>query len=422
VRYEAGRALFQEGDPSEELYVLVSGTVDVIKGNQVIRQISEPGALFGEMSHLLDRRRTATIKARTPVEALRIPREAVEELSYKFSALHTEQAHTLAQRLHDTSQILQGLRLLCDQLPQAVVLTDREARILIWNRAAEALFGCSWTQDGTSRLDGVFQDPGAYHELLEEARKGCAVCDRTFGLTLPQGKKRTISLTASVLFDAHHNFQGILFQAKDLTTLEKAQRNYRRLRRWILPLLLVIGLLGGAVIWGFPYFSRGYMVQSERVRTLQAALSKDCLLVRSLVQEGLHRNDPLMTKAALQHFLQVEDPQGTPFEGVVVLDREKEVVAAISLKGESELEALRGTSYVGIPFEGDRRSPHRVLTLYRPKKGYPLGARSVEVAFEVRDKSHDLLGWILFVMDMKSLDRDYGMKEQGLRALQFTGL
>jgi hypothetical protein len=49
-----GDWLIREGLPGGRFYVLVSGEVMVLKGETEITRVSEPGAVFGEMSALLD--------------------------------------------------------------------------------------------------------------------------------------------------------------------------------------------------------------------------------------------------------------------------------------------------------------------------------------------------------------------------------
>lgn len=67
VDFHQGQTLFQEGENSQNLYILVEGKLDVLKGQQVINSIVEPGAVFGEMSFLLGSRRTATVRDRKSV-------------------------------------------------------------------------------------------------------------------------------------------------------------------------------------------------------------------------------------------------------------------------------------------------------------------------------------------------------------------
>lgn len=62
-RFEPGDILITEGTTADGLFFLVSGTVSVTKDGVEIHKISAPGAIFGEMSYLLDCPTTATVTA-----------------------------------------------------------------------------------------------------------------------------------------------------------------------------------------------------------------------------------------------------------------------------------------------------------------------------------------------------------------------
>ena len=63
----AGTILLPEGSRSGHLYVLKSGSVEILRGETQVALIDEPGAVFGEMSVLLNRPHTATVRALTPI-------------------------------------------------------------------------------------------------------------------------------------------------------------------------------------------------------------------------------------------------------------------------------------------------------------------------------------------------------------------
>ena len=84
VSYETGETLFFEGDDSQDIYVLVSGRIDILKGTKKIAEITREGVVFGEMSFLPGEKRTATVKAMTDVKAIRIPKENVEPFLMEF--------------------------------------------------------------------------------------------------------------------------------------------------------------------------------------------------------------------------------------------------------------------------------------------------------------------------------------------------
>ncbi len=58
-----GALVIREGQTTGHLYVLIEGRLEVIKGDTVVAIITEPGAVLGEMSVLLDQPHTATVRA-----------------------------------------------------------------------------------------------------------------------------------------------------------------------------------------------------------------------------------------------------------------------------------------------------------------------------------------------------------------------
>ena len=65
-RFEAGKEILVEGKKTGVLYVLVEGSVEILKGEFQISTVAEPGAVFGEISLLLDCPHMATVKTLAP--------------------------------------------------------------------------------------------------------------------------------------------------------------------------------------------------------------------------------------------------------------------------------------------------------------------------------------------------------------------
>jgi CRP-like cAMP-binding protein len=59
----AGTFVIHEGGKTGHLFVLIEGRLEVIKGDSVVAVLTEPGAVLGEMSVLLDQPHTATVRA-----------------------------------------------------------------------------------------------------------------------------------------------------------------------------------------------------------------------------------------------------------------------------------------------------------------------------------------------------------------------
>ena len=57
--------MLAEGNKSGALCVLVKGEVEILKGDMQVNVVSDPGAIFGEMSILLDIPHMASVRALT---------------------------------------------------------------------------------------------------------------------------------------------------------------------------------------------------------------------------------------------------------------------------------------------------------------------------------------------------------------------
>lgn len=76
--YDQGEALVHQGEEGRELFLLLDGIVDVEVDGEEVAEIG-PGALLGELALLEGGKRTATLWATTPVRAVVVPPEAVDQ-------------------------------------------------------------------------------------------------------------------------------------------------------------------------------------------------------------------------------------------------------------------------------------------------------------------------------------------------------
>ncbi len=67
--FAAGDTLVEENSETGALYFLASGRVEVLKDGVQIAEVRETGAVFGEMSVLLNTPHTATVRALDATEA-----------------------------------------------------------------------------------------------------------------------------------------------------------------------------------------------------------------------------------------------------------------------------------------------------------------------------------------------------------------
>jgi CRP/FNR family transcriptional regulator, cyclic AMP receptor protein len=103
----AGTVVISEGSKTGHLFVLVEGQFEVLRGDTVVAVLSEPGALTGEMSLLLDRPHTATVRTSAPSTFYEI--EAAASFLNNEPAVAVLIARLLAQRLNVATTYLADL-------------------------------------------------------------------------------------------------------------------------------------------------------------------------------------------------------------------------------------------------------------------------------------------------------------------------
>ena len=104
VRFSAGETIFRQGDIASELYFIVEGSVQVIRGletdTKLIAELGE-GDTFGEIALISDQPRTGTVRAITDIEVCTIHKIEFEHLIKQSPALRDASSKMVKERLHD---------------------------------------------------------------------------------------------------------------------------------------------------------------------------------------------------------------------------------------------------------------------------------------------------------------------------------
>ena len=106
--YPAGAELIRQGGMSGSLMVLKEGELEVVRDGKFVSATRQPGAIFGEMSVLLDRPHSASVRAVTDVQIFVIA-DALAVLQAHPSWL-MQIARLLAQRVNATTAQLVASR------------------------------------------------------------------------------------------------------------------------------------------------------------------------------------------------------------------------------------------------------------------------------------------------------------------------
>jgi PAS domain S-box-containing protein len=418
VAYQPGDLLCVEGDESQDLFILVKGRLEIMKGKQPIAEISQRGASFGEISFILGTRRTASVKAQNAVEALRIPKDDINRVLRQFPSLAMHMLKFMAQRLDEQTQSLFAFKEFCDQLPDAVLATESDGNIISWNRAAEKLYGRSWHEMQHQTLTKIFDDSDQINEVIDHMRAGRSVTERVLKIQHPEKGVRFIAVSTSMLFDNLRNFAGLLLLSRDVTEAQNLKRKYRRIRLWLIPLVAVIcvGTVVGVI--AYPRFSDTSRIVGIKQQALRDKIANDVLLLKSLLNAPFAAADRGAIDRQMEEFYRMQQKKKAPYIGIVLLDTSKKIFASYPMNRKEKSRYVAGSSYAGIPFQEARDSDHKILTLYRADSQHPMGKKGIEVAFDMKRDGRSI-GWLVFQMDIDRLKKEFNADEATLALFRF---
>jgi CRP/FNR family cyclic AMP-dependent transcriptional regulator len=131
--FRAGDVLFREGDRGEEMYVIQSGIVQILK---LVGSIQRPlatlgrGEFVGEMAILNDKPRTATAMVLEEAKCLVIDAATLEQMISNNSEIALRLVKKLARRLDSA-----------DEMIQLLLNPDPKARVLLGLKRHAEAFG-----------------------------------------------------------------------------------------------------------------------------------------------------------------------------------------------------------------------------------------------------------------------------------------
>jgi CRP-like cAMP-binding protein len=104
-KFKTGEIITQEGDLTFDWYVLITGRVGVFRGEKKLNEFSERGMIFGELSGILARPRTATMKALEDSEVM-VVESSIDEVIRNHPEIANKILLNLAERLAKTTDEL----------------------------------------------------------------------------------------------------------------------------------------------------------------------------------------------------------------------------------------------------------------------------------------------------------------------------
>ena len=102
VHFAEGEAIFEHGDPGDAMYVVIAGRAQVDVGGRY--HDLGPGAFFGEMGLIRRRKRSATVRAVEPVEALKIDADDFRRFLLEHPTVSVAMLEAVLDRLSEVQE------------------------------------------------------------------------------------------------------------------------------------------------------------------------------------------------------------------------------------------------------------------------------------------------------------------------------
>jgi len=105
LSYPAGSVIFRDGDPGNEMYAVLRGTVSIRKNGQEIGAVPA-GKSFGGLSFLLSSCRVASAVAVDDVQLVALNNENINRLMNEFPEMVVEMLREMALRLRESNKVI----------------------------------------------------------------------------------------------------------------------------------------------------------------------------------------------------------------------------------------------------------------------------------------------------------------------------
>ena len=135
-RYKPGDILCKQGEPSENIHLLLSGAIEVTTNGGVLQVIDREGTFVGDLSPLMSGSSTSTLTAVQDTECLVIPVRYLEDILYQNPEEGINLLGLLAGRLLRNSEYFPDLKL---QYEEMVLAEEDEVNFLAALRGEEII-------------------------------------------------------------------------------------------------------------------------------------------------------------------------------------------------------------------------------------------------------------------------------------------
>ncbi len=99
IDFPAGKDLIVQGEPGRQFFVVIDGTVEVVKDGEPLSVLRGGSEFYGEISLVSGSAATATVTTATPVRALVIAPQHFRALLDSSPAIQRRILHAFSERL-----------------------------------------------------------------------------------------------------------------------------------------------------------------------------------------------------------------------------------------------------------------------------------------------------------------------------------
>jgi CRP-like cAMP-binding protein len=108
--FDSGTEICKEDTEDDSFYILLEGSLSVLKKGQRVASMDEPGSIFGEMAALLDGERIATIQADTESRVAVLPYDRIRDHFEENTELSQTMFKTFLKRLRKSVTLNNSLK------------------------------------------------------------------------------------------------------------------------------------------------------------------------------------------------------------------------------------------------------------------------------------------------------------------------
>jgi CRP-like cAMP-binding protein len=99
IDFPSGKTLITQGQPGKQFFVVLDGTVDVVRDGEMLPELRGGSEFFGEISLVSGSPATATVRTASPVRALVITPGHFQVLLEKSPAIQRRVLMSFSERL-----------------------------------------------------------------------------------------------------------------------------------------------------------------------------------------------------------------------------------------------------------------------------------------------------------------------------------